>query len=287
MATYEMAAGPKSMGIVPNFNHALTGPLSKQVYRWLDTWLKASPAFDTVTPLDVKHEEDHSTVTWSFHGPRSVKSADLIVSYGQPGNWRSRYWMTIPAQIKDGKCSAELPASTYRRCAIGSVIDSDGFRYSTEMIWISAGATGKAPDYDGCSDWGDFESANLAYLQLNGIAPPQISQDAHTGKQSAVLKPGNTVLPAMLFTAGIPHKFSCFMKADKAAEVVVSIGGVADGKAIAQQGKFKVGKEWTQATLDLEATSPWILTGEIKPTITVPAGVTALVDTVELKPAVK
>lgn len=287
MATYEQTHGPKSLSIIPNYNHALNGPVSEEVYRWLDTWLKGAPAFETLAPPQLKEKQDRSLITWSFTGPRKIVSADLIVSYGQPGNWRSRYWSTIPATITNGKCSIELQPTAYRRCAIGSVIDSDGFRYSTPMMWISAAETGKITDYNGCSDWGDFEEADILYMRLNGIAPPQTSQDAHTGKQSALLKPGNTTLPAMLFTAGLPHKFSCYMKANKEATVGAEIRGVFDGKAVADQDQFHIRTDWTEITLNFEAVSPWNLTGEIKPTIAVPEGVTVLVDSVELRPVVK
>src|SRR5262249_60228226 len=74
------------------------------------------------------------------------------------------------------------------------------------------------PDYNGCAGWGGFEDRLLAYLDRHNRSGqarwvPRRRTDAKEGKYSAVLKPGRTVLPPILSTAGVPHRFRCFLKA--------------------------------------------------------------------------
>ena len=110
MKSYEMAAGEKHLTLVPNWDHALPNQLgNEQVLGWLDTILKGRHLFPSVTPIGVKNEGGRLIARWSFDGDGAA--AALIASYGEPGNWRGRYWHTFSAHI-DGKIARPkcLPA---------------------------------------------------------------------------------------------------------------------------------------------------------------------------------
>ena len=77
-----------------------------------------------------------------------------------------------------------------------TVIDSDGYHYSTPLTGINTDGPPAEPiwDYDGCVMWGGWEEEHVKYLKLHGLAVPPLSKDAKEGKQSAALKPGKHVL---------------------------------------------------------------------------------------------
>ena len=45
MVSYNRAAGPKLLSLLPNFQHALTPEVDEQVFAWLDAHLRGKPAF--------------------------------------------------------------------------------------------------------------------------------------------------------------------------------------------------------------------------------------------------
>ena len=172
--------------------------------------------FQALTPLELTKKEKSLLANWSFSGPREVKSADLMLSYGDAGNWNSRYWITLKAEIEGGKCVVKLPSAAMRCYIGGSVTDKDGFRYSTPLVRVDPVALGVAdpdafPDYNGCSEWGGFEEAQVIYLQRGGFMNPTVSNDAKEGKQSAVLK-GQISMRSLYFSTDIPHRFTAFLK---------------------------------------------------------------------------
>jgi hypothetical protein len=218
-----------------------------------------------------------------FQG-QGVVTADLIASYGDAGNWRGRYWHTIPATVAGNVCRATLPAGTLPCYVSGSVNDQGGYRYSTPLTRVDFGALGvkaatAVPDYDGCAEWGGFEDAQLAYLarhDRSGQARwlPSRSTDARDGKYSAVLKPGRTLLPPILSTAEIPHHLRCYLKAEKPVEVVLQLAG--------RQKQFQIASDWTEVGLDY--TPPNDIMGQVAATITVPEGGNVFVDAVSFHP---
>jgi dienelactone hydrolase len=91
MKTYEGAAGPRHLTLLPNWNHALTPALDEMAFAWLDTHLHGKPDFLKVSPVEVVKEMGKPAARWTFHRLRKVKAAELILSYGDVGNWQSRY----------------------------------------------------------------------------------------------------------------------------------------------------------------------------------------------------
>lgn len=284
MKSYEMAAGPKHLTLLPNWDHALPVKLNdEQVYAWLDVHLQGKPPFIKPAPVEVKKEGGRLTAEWTFTG-NGVMSADLIASYGDAGNWRGRYWHTIPAEISGKTCRATLPAGTLPCYVSGAVNDAHGYRYSTPLLRVDFAALGvrassPMPDYDGCGEWGSFEDSHIAFLtrhDRSGQARfiPRRGSDAKEGKYSAILPPGRTVLPPILSTALVPHRFRCFLKADQPVEASVQIAG--------QQKRFQVGADWTQ--IDLDYTPPSEIMGQVAATITIPEKATVRADAVSFHP---
>ena len=283
MKTYEMAAGPKHLMLVPNWHHALPPRLNDdQVYAWLDAHLQHKSGFPKVSPVAVTHQAGRLIARWDFQG--DGVAADLIASYGEAGNWRARYWHTLSAKIEGTTCQAELPPSTLPCYVSGSATDKSGIRCSTPLVRVDSAALGvkasiPVPDYDGCDTWGSFEQPQIAYLerhQASGQARwiPRVNDDAKEGKQSAILNAGNTVLAPILATASVPHRFVCFLKADKPIEVSVQLAG--------EHRSAQIKTEWTEVAIDV--TPPNELMGGIPASITIPAEATVLLDAVSFRP---
>jgi dienelactone hydrolase len=283
MRSYEMAAGAKQLMLVPNWHHALPPELhDEQVYAWLDAFLQQKPLSLKVSPVVVKNDNGRLIARWDFQG--DGRTADLIASYGDAGNWRGRYWHTLKAGIKGQSCQSELPASTLPCYISGAVVDNGGIRCSTPLVRVDAAALGvkasvPVPDYDGCAEWGGFEEASLAYLTRHDRSGqtrwiPRVSHDAKEGQQSAILNPGITTLAPILSTATVPHRFRCFLKADKPAAVTVQLAS--------EQKRQLVANDWTEVVMDW--TPPNTLMGGVSASITVPPGADVLVDAVSFRP---
>ncbi|MBL8851640.1 MAG: acetylxylan esterase [Planctomycetaceae bacterium] len=283
MHSYERAAGPRHLMLLPNWDHALPATLHDElIFSWLDAYLQDATPPPAVSPVTVSHEESRITACWDFDG--DAVSADLIVSYGATGNWRGRYWQSIPATIDGHSCRAEIPAARYPCFISGAVVDKRGHRSSTPLLLVDPASFGvvtevRVPDYDGCSEWGGFEETQIAFLARHTQSGqtrwvPDVSADAYAGRASAVVQPGTTLLPPILSTALAPHQFRCRLKADAPTEIVLQI---AD-----KQARAKIGTEWTEVVI--EHTPPATIIGDIPATITTPPDSVVLIDAVSFHP---
>ena len=161
-------------------------------------------------------------------GDHTVVAADLIVSYGD-GDWRGRWWLTIPAQIKDGVCTATLPASSLPCHISGAVVDADGFRSSTQILHVvpaelGVGTPATLPDYNGCAQWGGFEEEHIKYLKTHSYQVPILCPLAKDGKQSAMFKAGKSNLPPIYGTAGHLHRLAFWMKSNRPVTIGLTLG---------------------------------------------------------------
>ncbi len=283
MQTRSLCSGPTHLSLLPNWDHAMPSSFHNQhVYDWLDVHLRNQPAFTKVSPVTVRNEAGVLVATWDFDG--DATSADMIASYGETGNWRGRYWHTLPAEINGRKCRATLPAGSLPCYISGAVISPRGGRSSTSLQRIEADrlgihATVPGPDYDGCREWGGLEDNHMAFLaQHNACGQirwlPQLSTDAQSGQHAAILNTDRTVLPPILSTAGWPHRFSCFLKADRPTKVTVQLGQEAK--------EFPVGTDWTEATMDVTPANS--VMGGFASSIMIPSGTKVLVDTFSFRP---
>ncbi|MBI3860412.1 MAG: hypothetical protein HY290_00800 [Planctomycetia bacterium] len=283
MQSYEMAAGPKHLMLLPNWDHALPQRMQEdQFYAWLDVHLQGKPALSEPSPVAVRNEAGRLIARWNSSG--DIAAADLIASYGEAGNWRGRYWHTIPAVVEGRACRVELPAARLPCFISAAVVDGKGIRSSSPFARVDSSALGieaKASvlDYDGCAEWGGFEEPHVAFLTRHNQSGqtrwvPRLSTDAKQGKHAAILTSERTVLPPILGTATVAHRFTCYFKCAQAGEVVVQVGSA--------KKQFRVGTDWTEAVL--EFTPPSAVMGDIPATITIVSGTDILVDAVTFRP---
>src|SRR5262245_34249657 len=283
MKSYDMAAGPRHLTLIPNWDHALPQKMQEEhFYAWLDVHLKGAPPLQELSPVTVRNESGQLVARWNFTGEGAT--ADLIASFGDAGNWRGRYWHTIKAVIDGRDCRAEVPTGSLPCYVSGSVVDKNGVRSSTPLVRVDCAALGikatvPVPDYNGCSEWGGFEGHQMAFLERHNRSGqarwiPALSKDAKEGKHSAVINKERTVLPPILSTATVPHRFRCFFKAVQPLEVGVQLAG--------EKKQFRVGSEWTRAVLDY--IPPIAVMGDIPAVITIPPGSEVLVDDITFRP---
>lgn len=283
MQTIGMCNGPTHLTLIPNWDHAMPQTFTQHhVYDWLDVHLKGKPAFTKVSPIAVTKNGNDLIARWDFEGQGT--SAHLIVSYGEAGNWRGRYWHSIAAPIEGQSASAKLPAGSLPCFISGTVISSSGIRSSTPLLKVVADEHGvtaptPCPDYDGCSEWGDFEESQIAFLRIHTQSGqtrwnPEVSSDAKQGKNSAIAPPRRTLLPLVLSTSGIPHRFSCFVKACEPTKVTFQLAG--------QTRDFTVGTDWTECSMQI--TPVHSVMGTFDTVIDVSGSTSVLLDAMTFKP---
>jgi len=279
MKTLETAGGAKHLALFPNWAHGLPPQGDAEVFEWLDVHLQNATPLTTVTPLEAEAVAGKHFQRWTFAGERKIVSADLIVSPGLPGNWLSRYWMTIPATIEGNRCIASIDA-LHGPCMIsGNVTDVDGYRSSTPLKQIVTPGSAGDMAYNGAGMWGDFEEAGVAWLRGLAMMPTNITSDAHTGTQANTLKAGANKIYPLYFAGGIKHCFSAWLKADQACDITLNFTGAAPGW---ESKIFAIGTDWTPLSADvLTIDEP---TASLTAILDVPAERTVILDDVQLSP---
>lgn len=273
MRTYHMAAGPKRLALVPNWDHALPSEVVEEAFVWLDSCLKKKPGLMELSPVKVESRSDGWWVSWTYHGPRRPLEADIMLSWGD-GNWHTRYWKTLPVEFHQGVCATRLPDSREPYYLAGSVTDRFGFRVSTPLVRINptlnspiaprlaslAPVVPLAPDpilmTDGCADWGGFEWDDLVFLRRHrwwtaGRLHDALTTDAFRGVNALLLKSGTTRLPILRFTAGYRHQFSFWAKADQPVSIGVRFNAGFCGSTQDQLKWATVGHEWTHLSFEV------------------------------------
>lgn len=288
MQSYASTAGPKHLSLMPNWDHGLPPVLDDQVFGWLDVHLQGKPPFVAVTPLELAKGRGRMAASWTFTpvAGRPIKSAELALSFGDAGNWSARYWKVLPASIRESKCAAALPLTTQPYYLVGTVIDDQGYRYSTPLLRVSPAEQGFKTltaklDYNGAM-WGDFEDANLVIARAFAMRMPPLTADAHDGKQAAKLSAGQTGLLPIYFTAGVPHRLTCYLKSAAPVTVTMKLSGRFDGATPSQETQIQVGTQWTPATLDF--TPPTAKSASLSVEFTVPKDAEVLLDSLAFRP---
>lgn len=243
--SHRQAAGPKHLALLPNFDHALTPDLDEQVFAWLDIHLKEAPPFLAIK--DFKIETKPRNLVWTIEGKRKPKLAEVCVSFGPPGNWRGRYWMTIPAKIDGATCRAVVPPSRQPVLVYANVVDEQGFRTSTPLMTIDAdaGAKQEVPTYNGVAMWSPLsDKERLSYLQMHGLPIPKLDKDG-----TAIYPGGKHGLGPVYFTAGVKHRLT-FEYSTDTTPVALALTGVFDGKPLKEETTLKSsGENWEKESL--------------------------------------
>jgi dienelactone hydrolase len=294
--TYEMAGGPKYLSLFPNWNHALPAAGDEQVFAWLDTHLKGGPSFISVTPLTLEKTPQGTFARWKHDGPHEGFAAELILSYGDAGNWRQRCWTSLEADGgEEGDCKVLLPPSNHIYYISGTVLDGRGIRSSTPLRRISPDdfAPGLAPrviDYDGASFWGYFSDGQVKDCARSGLRLPPITiVDAQTNDGVAELAGGTTTtLPPILYAPGIEHLLVLSLEAKPVpAKVLIRIAQVVKGQPPLVSGEWtiEVPVKPSGAMLSAPFTPLAVEGSQIELTITVPMGVSVQVEGVHFQPS--
>lgn len=285
MATVRNYGGPSHVTLVPNWDHAMPAAFhDRHLYAWLDMHLRGAGTMARVSPVEVTVEGNSLIAGWDFQG--DAASADLIVSFGEPGNWRGRFWHTVPAEVRGRKCTAKIPVGSLPCFVSGAVVNADGIRTSTPLRQVDAKLLGlepdiPCPDYDGCQEWGGFEPNHIAFVERHTSSGqprwiPKLSTDAKEGRYAAILEQDVTLLPPILYTAGLPHRFTCFMKADQPRNVAIQLAE--------ETREFHVGTDWTEARLSMTPGNE--VMGVFPATIRIPPGARILVDAIRFRPVI-
>jgi dienelactone hydrolase len=268
MRTYEMAGGPKSLTLVPNWDHALPGEIVDQAFCWLEAHLKGKPGLLKVTPLNIEERDGALWAKWKYDGPRRAKSADVIVSWGEGGNWNARVWQTVKANFKAGECQIKLPPAKGLFYISGSVTDTLGYRVSTPLRRINpqifGGRLQTVSDEkldpvlatDGCAEWGRFEWNDCHYLRRhswwkNRNLHKSLTRDAFSGQKALILESGNTRLPLLRFTQGYKHRLTFWAKADAPTSIAVRLNAAFAGRRSDVLQWLPVGVQWTKIEVDV------------------------------------
>ena len=290
MESHARAGGPKHLSLMPNWDHGLPPQIDDQVFGWLDAHLRGKPPFVAVTPLSIVYRKT-PVARWTFTPVpgRTVKAAELALSFGEAGNWHGRYWMLMPVRIEDTQCEAELPVTGLPFHITGTVIDEQGYRYSTPLLRVDTNQNPWVPrpktlDYNGAI-WGDFEESSLVIARAFAMRIPPLVTDAHDGAQAAKMPAGRHVLPPIYFTAGVPHRLTCYLKSAAPATVTCMLSGRFDGAVLTLEKTIPVGTEWVPASLDY--TPPAALSGSLSVEFTVPKDAEVLLDSVSFRPIMK
>lgn len=282
MRTFHMAGGPKSLTLVPNWDHALPPEIVDQLFAWLDTHLKSKPPLIKVEPIDVFAREGSLWARWNFSGPRrvcqSARQADVIISWGEGGNWNARCWKTLRARLNKNYCEIKLPATDGPFYIAGNLTDKKGYRVSTPLRRIHPRIFGASLQNvqsnlqnaqanlqpaalgvfstDGAEDWGQFEWSDCLYLRRHnwwktGDLHQALTIDAFEGKKALVFTGGSRRLPLLRFTEGYKHQFSFWAKSDTAVPIGVRFNAGFYGTAKDVLQWRKVGTNWTKITFDI------------------------------------
>ncbi len=136
------------------------------------------------------------------------------------------------------------------------------------------------PDYDGCVEWGALKN-RMSYLTCHDRSGqtrwiPKLSDDAYEGKHAAILNPEKTILPPILSTTGVPHRFSCFLKSAQPVAVTIELGD--------RTREVQVGTQWQETSLDFTPADS--VMGSFPASVTIPKDAIVLVDAIKFRPIV-
>ena len=101
-------------------------------------------------------------------------------------------------------------------------------------------------------------------------------------RYSAVLGGAADLRLPLLFTAGVPHRLTCALKADRPAEVTLALEGRFDGQAAEAREDGPGGRIWADVSLDIAL--PAAVRSELSFSVKVPKGVRILLNAVRFVP---
>ena len=180
--TYTLIHTEKRLCIDANADHSNASfggrPMFPGLWKWLPYCFGQVDSYMKI-PETLQRER---AAYWLPTGGEEVKEAYL---YWSPGGkdliWQARYWAEVKAEVRDGKCRAEIPAryAGLPRCVFMNVYNSKGQMASTIPVFLEGtGSERPAPLlWDGDQLW-DTKSGLEAWRPVV-LADPRIPRKAN------------------------------------------------------------------------------------------------------------
>lgn len=191
MELYKNLNSPKAFAYAPNRHHAPTSRREDNGYQWwLSSWAFGGDKPSTVGEGVVKSTGGKLSYSCSVDSKVPLTHAELLISYGKPGNWVGRTWHRLPMSQLDSTISCEIP-----------VYDPQIPLYAVAQIETQKfGAIGNGPEFIDPQAQGivksnadypetlfDPSDKDDLYIRVGSI---EWSEDGPSGKGSAVVTPG-------------------------------------------------------------------------------------------------
>ncbi len=192
METYEHLKGPKAFAFVPNRHHAETSRQELMSYTgWIQYWQYGAEKPPTIGEGVVTAVDGKLIYSATVDSKYPLTHAELLVSYGKPGNWIGRTWHRFKLFAQGDSYKGEIPVydPSVPFYVIGQIqterfsVNANGPQFIQPSV---LGVTSPTSTYPGVL-------FNPAYKDDLYIRTGEIewSSDGPTGKGSAIVSPGD------------------------------------------------------------------------------------------------
>jgi len=101
---------PKAFAYAPNREHMPTSRNEFNGYaNWVSSWIFGGAKPPVVGEGSLTVDQGHLKYTCSWESKEVPRHAELLVSYGKPGDWLARTWHRLPMNAQGSGFSADLP----------------------------------------------------------------------------------------------------------------------------------------------------------------------------------
>ena len=188
---YAHLKSPKAFAFSPNRHHATTARNELNSYQWwLSSWIFAGPKPTTVGEGVVKTTDGRVTYTCPVDSKVPLTHAELLVSYGKPGDWLARSWHRLPMTQQGETLSIEIPVfDPSVPCCVIAQIESEKFGVvANGPQWIDPQVLGLSkPNAGYPNELFNPTAKDDLYLRVGTV---EWSSDGPSGKGSAIISPG-------------------------------------------------------------------------------------------------
>ncbi len=107
---YRHLKSPKAFAFSPNREHMPTARNEFNGYAyWVSSWIFGGAKPATLGEGAITASQGHLNYKCSLDSKESLTHAELLVSYGKPGNWLGRTWHRLPMTVQGTDLTAEVP----------------------------------------------------------------------------------------------------------------------------------------------------------------------------------
>jgi hypothetical protein len=188
---YNHLKSPKAFAYAPNRHHSETSRKELDGYQWwLSSWLFGGDKPSTVGEGSVKAAAGKVTYTCSVDSKVPLARAELLISYGIPGNWLGRTWHRVPLTKQGDTYGCDIPiydpavpfyaAAQIETQKFGSIANGPQFVDPAQM-----GIAKPTAEYP--STLFDPSEKDDLYLRVGGV---EWNADGPDGHGSVILTPG-------------------------------------------------------------------------------------------------